>query len=115
MEFQELIREIPAADVRPVVRGEWILYDSPHTDCKCCSNCKWIVAPSEADIFAFCPNCGADMKERAVGDTGRTGDHLIRRGETATPSPQGEGFETEDAERAVGDAGLYGGADDGRD
>lgn len=50
---------IPAADVRPVVHGEWI-------DCGSlvqCSNCKtkypeWRIWPAN-----YCPNCCADMRE----------------------------------------------------
>ena len=53
--------DIPAADVRPVVRGEWIcLYDGNYK----CSECgEWYsvdVTPIEAGMF-YCPNCGADV------------------------------------------------------
>lgn len=49
------------ADVRPVVRGEWIcLYDGNYK----CSECgEWYsvdVTPIEAGMF-YCPNCGADV------------------------------------------------------
>lgn len=60
----------PAADVRPVVRGEWIPYDPIHTDCMCCSECEWIVSPSDSEIFAFCPNCGADMRPQEADEQG---------------------------------------------
>ena len=55
----EEIRAIPAADVRPVVRGKWV--DHPRW--------KWIYAEcSECEVVSdvksnFCPNCGADMRE----------------------------------------------------
>lgn len=60
-----LEHEIPAADVRPVVRGEWIweLADNGWANhiCSCCGYTK------NTDIHValgwnFCPNCGADMR-----------------------------------------------------
>ena len=53
-----LVRElVPAADVRPVVRGVWE-YISFMT-CRC-SVCKEIFHELAGDNF--CPNCGADMR-----------------------------------------------------
>ena len=57
------IKTIPAADVRPVVRGKWsIVYDdfmkSNYTTCSCCGKEYF-----GANGFNFCPNCGADMRE----------------------------------------------------
>ena len=59
------ITAIPTADVKPVVRGEWIyLYDGNYK----CSECgEWYsvdVTPIEAGMF-YCPNCGADMRPTA--------------------------------------------------
>ena len=62
--FRRDIEAIPAADVRPVVRGRWI-WPSTQRDRPYCSKCLndafW-----DADYgFAtenFCPNCGADMR-----------------------------------------------------
>ena len=62
------IESIPAADVRPVVRGEWVW--SKDKGIYYCSNCK-AVSPREdqdgeyCDCPAFCHVCGADMR----GDT----------------------------------------------
>lgn len=60
----EAFNEIPAADVRPVVRGKWVNYgDEYRPDIKCC------VCGQRKPIllgnfnFNFCPNCGADMRE----------------------------------------------------
>lgn len=50
-------RSIPAADVRPVVRGKWI-YEGFMT--VKCSNCNEYFHELEGDNF--CPNCGADMR-----------------------------------------------------
>lgn len=54
----EVFDAIPAADVRPVVRGKWERNERGNY---ICSNCK-----SEHNAvfgFIFCPNCGADMRE----------------------------------------------------
>lgn len=57
-----MMQRIPAEEVRPVVRGEWIyLYDGNYK----CSECgEWYsvdVTPIEAGMF-YCSNCGADMR-----------------------------------------------------
>ena len=57
---------IPAADVRPVVRGKWkdamqSCHDSPHVKCSVCGEYYWRYFKK----FNFCPNCGADMREES--------------------------------------------------
>ena len=52
---------VPAADVRPVVRGKWRLY-SPLTDTYECDKCGYQVI-DESFHTNFCPNCGADMRQ----------------------------------------------------
>ena len=55
--------EIPAADVRPVVRGKWVNYgDEYRPDIKCCicGQRKPILLGNFN--FNFCTNCGADMR-----------------------------------------------------
>lgn len=77
----EMLQNIPAADVRPVVRGKWepsmcgtkngpiqdkdewygplFLWDEWYGPLFLCSECG-------ADMIGasnFCPNCGADMRE----------------------------------------------------
>jgi hypothetical protein len=73
MAFVEMIKELPAADVRPVVRGKWRLggygqisdatvkwYDQfLQGGFLYCSVCKG----RSSLKFNFCPNCGADMRE----------------------------------------------------
>lgn len=62
----EVVEAIPAADVRPVVRGKWI---NPSPDSEMCSACE--VRFLISSLFAvggneepnFCPNCGAMMEE----------------------------------------------------
>lgn len=53
------IIELPAADVRPVVRGQW---ENTGSDVWKCSACGYGIMPWNAGVN-FCPNCGADMRE----------------------------------------------------
>lgn len=58
--------EVPAADVRPVVRGRWEW--NKHYGLYQCSNChnsyvdiEWV----KEGKWKYCPSCGADMREKA--------------------------------------------------
>jgi hypothetical protein len=51
------IEAIPAADVRPVVRGTWKY--NPGDNIPYCSEC---MMPQDSECN-YCPNCGADMRE----------------------------------------------------
>ena len=52
------IEDMPTANVKPVVRGEWEVIDG----CVCCSVC------GEPNMERnFCPNCGADMRGEQDG------------------------------------------------
>ena len=63
------IKEFPAADVRPVVRGKWAIGECGLYSCSVCGQ----MAPYDvqADVIEywpslnFCPNCGADMRPPA--------------------------------------------------
>lgn len=61
--------QIPtAADVRPVVRGHWTNHRTLFTDgdwhCSACGKAITIyMGPDREDRYAYCPNCGADMRE----------------------------------------------------
>ena len=58
----ELIRNIPSADVAPVVHGRWESNsDRPNT--LICSVCKCGFDMWKHDHHNFCPNCGAKMDE----------------------------------------------------
>lgn len=57
---KRVLMQAPAADVRPVARGRWIVHDYGAGDINYeCSECKDISCCG-AD---FCPDCGADMRE----------------------------------------------------
>lgn len=55
------ISNFPAADVAPVVHGEWVTIDGISR----CSECGYIPAYDSSidDLYysPFCPNCGAKM------------------------------------------------------
>ena len=52
------LRNVPSADVAPVVHGRW----KCHGDCGVteCSACGWSIEEYVGD-YAYCPNCGARM------------------------------------------------------
>ena len=52
-----VIASIPAADVRPVVRGKWITVKHPLYECSICG----AVYQDVGYGFNYCPNCGARM------------------------------------------------------
>ena len=69
------LESIPAADVRPVVRGKWkrvvdftgveaFGYKETMIVGYGCNVCGYEVDVSEGD-YNFCPNCGADMREES--------------------------------------------------
>ena len=56
---EQLLDEIPAADVSPVVHGVWVRVHKidPISGYRC-SKCRRIVG---FDLTPYCPNCGAKM------------------------------------------------------
>lgn len=73
--FVVSLLRIPAADVRPVVRGRWIHTTQPmgwrDEECAECSVCgedfvldEWAM-DDFTNLMHFCPNCGADMREES--------------------------------------------------
>ena len=62
---QEIYNHIPAADVRPVVRGKWV--SVPHKLSRVCSICwhdePYKFAEKDVEVYNYCPNCGAKMEE----------------------------------------------------
>ena len=53
----------PTIDIMPVVHGKWI--SVPHKSARVCSRCgsdePYKNAPDDADVFYYCPHCGALM------------------------------------------------------
>ena len=65
------LKEIPAADVRPVVRGRWVESKSI-MDVIYCSECGFrtiygAMPDGLGRNYSYCPNCGADMREVTDG------------------------------------------------
>ena len=56
---EQLLDEIPAADVTPVVHGVWVCVNKidPFSGYRC-SKCRRRVG---FDLTPYCPNCGAKM------------------------------------------------------
>lgn len=61
--FVECIVDEPAADVAPVVHGNWIPFEhwvhKTYWKGKACSVCNANIG--HKTVFKFCPNCGARM------------------------------------------------------
>lgn len=56
------LQNIPAADVKPVVKGRWISRDKRGSYvCSICGD-EWVFNPDHGG-FCYCPHCGADMRE----------------------------------------------------
>ena len=51
---------VPTADVRENVKGIWEIDVAGQT--AKCDQCHFLVYDFQARAYAFCPNCGADMK-----------------------------------------------------
>lgn len=59
-QYVDNLQSIPAADVRPVVRGAWIVKtDADGKTYGVCSECGY---KQYAGHLKFCPNCGAVME-----------------------------------------------------
>lgn len=75
-EIREALDDVPAADVRPVVRGswEWEMYQmTPH--CSVCGG-KGKPGPAIEERFSFCPWCGADMREDNIRSISKIHEQL---------------------------------------
>ena len=57
----------PKADAVEVVHGRWVDdYDDPRFICEECG--KWLLIEDGTAEMNYCPNCGADMRERKDND-----------------------------------------------
>lgn len=68
-EVAEKINNVPAADVAPVVHGQWDIMGGAKTRC-ICSKCRWDV-PEYGKFYSYCPNCGAKMEGDTENETNR--------------------------------------------
>ncbi len=55
---ESVFRDMPAADVAPVVHGRWLDNSIPGSMLSVCSVCGFTCGSSS---FFYCPNCGAKM------------------------------------------------------
>lgn len=58
--------KFPAADVAPMVRGRWIPAEPESDVIFICSKCETEISTSwdydQAEMWNYCPNCGAKME-----------------------------------------------------
>ena len=52
------INKLPSAQPEPK-RGKWI---GKYPVSSICSECGYLINDSKVKVFAFCPNCGVDMR-----------------------------------------------------
>ena len=66
-EVQEWLDEQPTIDAEPVVHGEWIMRGGRRY-CSACGQMACVTRDREDFWYTcgtnYCPNCGADMRER---------------------------------------------------
>lgn len=66
----DLLDSIPAADVTPVRRGRWVSVQ--HKLARVCSVCNrdepYKFADVDADVYNYCPNCGAKMDKEETDE-----------------------------------------------
>lgn len=64
-EIADVIEGAPTAEVAPVVHGRWKENDNFDDGFWVCSSCGFVSAATAAHkLYNFCPNCGADMREK---------------------------------------------------
>jgi hypothetical protein len=65
-ECESAIEKLPAADVRPVVKAEWVYTDRSRLVCSNCGNPVAFALKEDGWHHGdYCPNCGADMREES--------------------------------------------------
>ena len=62
--IEDIVQNIPTVDVVPVIHGRWVMKEtmirSPFAKNAYCSECL----EETGYAYNYCPNCGADMRER---------------------------------------------------
>ena len=59
-EVVQILEDIPAADVVPVIHGRWIPYRCDMYECSVCQRIHTSFDSGECDAD-YCPHCGAKM------------------------------------------------------
>ena len=60
-----IIDQMPSADVVEAKHGKWVNPEMGYEDCSVCGYCLAVYDDNDFQIERnFCPNCGADMRER---------------------------------------------------
>lgn len=65
---EQEINDIPAADVRPVVRGRWSWRTGSEYRCTNCGRHTHVDEVMEEPAYNYCPYYGADMKGEIGGE-----------------------------------------------
>ena len=61
--IRKIAANIPAADVRPVVKSKWVkMKFFPDWECEKCGSVISGNTPDPWNHYHYCPNCGADMR-----------------------------------------------------
>ena len=61
----DIVIDMPKADVQPVKRGKWKHVVGMNSKCSVCSHYFPVIEfDSRPFDINFCPNCGADMREK---------------------------------------------------
>ena len=68
------IHEIPAADVRPVKHGEWIVDDPGDYQLIECDQCHAQMWNHQSELPNYCYECGADMRKVVEIDQVKEGE-----------------------------------------
>lgn len=67
---RDMIESMPIIEAAPVVHAKWI--QLPHKNDRVCSRCEhnepYKCAETDAEIFSFCPFCGALMDGRTKNE-----------------------------------------------
>lgn len=58
----DAVRNIPAADVAPVVHGKWVWRTENEYRCTNCGRHTRIFDVMDEPAYNYCPYCGADMR-----------------------------------------------------
>lgn len=76
---EQILSQLPAAEVKPVVRGKWQLLEGGAGRCP---NCKSVLK----DVWdydgsdPFCSECGADMREVSTSEESFNSEGTTRKG-----------------------------------